>query len=94
MAPTNCATMCISCVQTPSTLKGLFIQDFEHPGTHGGSDLTQEPAKTVCKAGFRPVALQLPRVSESGEQARQHPRTPLGYGRSDLGLGVFLRAAP
>ena len=31
MAPTNCATMCTSCVQTPSTLKGLSIQGFEQP---------------------------------------------------------------
>ena len=91
-APTNCVMMCISCVQTLSTLKGLFIQDQEQPGPYGGSDLTHKPANNICRAGFRPVALQLARVPETGEQGRQTPRTPLGDGRIDSGLGGFLGA--
>ena len=89
-APTSCAMTCISCVQTLSTLKGLSIQDLEQPGPYGGSDLTHKRAKTICRAGFRAVALQLARVPENGEQGRQPPRTPLGDGRSDSGLGGFL----
>lgn len=66
-----------------------FTQDQEQPGPYGGSDLTHKPAKNICRAVFRPVALQLARVPENDKQGQQHPRTSLGDGRSNSALGIF-----